>query len=178
MKKIYTFTLESDEYPSEKFNNTLKLVAYMLYMEIYTCDEEDYIPLVINNKINSNNFKNDNNYNGYNSYNFEYDMVIDGKVYYEPFIIGTNSFGFTVIDERIDEETIRESLEYVLRLLNLNYRYTINTVSYEAVDMEDEKNRKKAISHVFENLGVKMENPLVLKLIKSIRSINKHNEEW
>lgn len=166
MKKIYTFTLENDEEPSEKFINDLKLVAYMLYMEVYNYYSDDYIPVVLNDKINGNVL---NNCNGFSNYTFAHEEIIDGGVYYEPFIIGVNSFGFTVVDEMIDQSIINELIQYVLRMLKLNYKVTINYFSYSAEDINDERNRKKAINHVFENLGFKMESSLVLKLIKNIR---------
>jgi hypothetical protein len=55
MKTIYAFTLESDDYHSNRFRYNLRLIAFLLYDKIYKYYDDDYIALIINKKIRANN---------------------------------------------------------------------------------------------------------------------------
>ena len=50
MKKIYSFTLSSDEYPSSsrKFAEDLRLIAHMVYSEIYNYYDDSQLVLNVN----------------------------------------------------------------------------------------------------------------------------------
>lgn len=154
MKKIYTFTLESEDYPSRGFDSNLRLVAYMLYDTIYNYDE-GYNPLDVNKNIVYNKIH--ETYYG-NGYYFDSDEMDDSLINYEPFIVGKKTFGFTINDELMSREVIDGLVMYVLNLLRLNYKVTINSFDYEARDREDERYRSKAIRLIFESLGCKIDN--------------------
>jgi len=46
MKTIYAFTLESDDYHSDRFRYDLRLIAFLLYDKIYNYDGEGYTALI------------------------------------------------------------------------------------------------------------------------------------
>ena len=146
MKRIYAFTLDSDDYPSDRFRHNLRLIAFLLHDLIYNYDGEGFTPLIINKSIGFNEIHPGNSLNEYsleyNEYNLKY-------VNYEPFLLGNKSFALTVNDEYIDEDTICNLMNEALLLVKVNYNYSIKTISYGSKDLEDESNRKKAISQLF-----------------------------
>lgn len=176
MKRIYAFTLDSEEYPSSKsrFRFDLRLMAYLMHDLIYNYDGEGYTALIINDTIKNNNIREGSQrgeyYLDYNEYNEKY-------INYEPFIIGTYSFALTIDDEVMGEDVLYELMEQVLILINKQYKYRISSVSYESKNINDEKNRKRAVqqlcwlldgSKVRQNLDVKKRvliNPLIRKKI-------------
>ena len=162
MKKIYAFTLDSDDYPSDRFRYNLRLIAFLLYDLIYNYNDLGFTPLILNKSIRFNNI-----YNGYggNRYRLEYDEYNLKYVNYEPFIIGNKSFGFTVNDEYIDLNTICDLMKEVLLLINVYYKYKVDTINYDSKNLEDESNRKRAINQLYniiENVNNR-ENNLVKK---------------
>lgn len=169
MKKIYTFTLESDDYPSDKFDNNLRLMAYMLYNEIYNYDGENNNPLNINKNIVYNELREKSISDV--SYGYRFDSEISGikSIFYEPFIIGSKSFGFTVNDNMLDENILKELIDYVLGILKLNYTVNVNLFYYDSKDNEDEKNRKRAIQNIFEQFGSRLNfHDSIFKLSRGI----------
>ena len=156
MKKIYAFTLEGDDYPSSKFDSNLRLFAHMLYEAVYNYDDVDNNPLNINCNIIYNNIH--YMYGGSN-YCFDSDInkTANKFVNYEPFIIGNKSFGFTVNDEYIDLNTICDLMKEVLLLINVDYKYKVDTINYDSKNLEDESNRKRAINQLY-NIIEKVNN--------------------
>lgn len=156
MKTIYTFTLSSDDVPSSGRINEddLRLIAYMVYNEIYNYYGEDDKILNSNDRIIYNNLR--ENFNGYR-YRFQSDLVPQKYVYYEPFIISNHTFGFTIVDNNFDIHKVNEIVEYVLNLLRLNYKVKIKCVDYDALNMYDERYRDDALSLIYENFGLKYE---------------------
>lgn len=146
MKRIYAFTLDSDDYPSDRFRYNLRLIAFLLYDLIYNYDGEGFTPLVLNKSIGFNNIYNEY---GNNRYRLEYNDYNLKYVNYEPFLIGNRSFGLTVNDEYIDMDTINNLMKEVLLLVNVSYKYCVKTISYSSRDLEDESNRKKAINQLY-----------------------------
>ena len=101
MKKICTFTLEGEDYPSKDYGDKLRLFAYMLYDLVYNYYGDGIIPLNINKNIVYNKlhvgFMN-------SGYFFDSDVFDNGFINYEPFLIGTHSFGLTILDNLISED--------------------------------------------------------------------------
>lgn len=162
MKKIYTFTLGGSNYPSEKFYSNLRLFAFMLYDSIYNYYEENTTPLNINDSIEYNQINFDKG-----RYKFSSDLYDDGCTYYEPFVIGDQSVGLTIIDDNFDIKKIESIAEYTLNLLNLDYKLTINVFPYYAKESSDESNRDNALRMAFNKLGYKYirKNTFLSKLI-------------
>ena len=163
MKRIYAFTLDSEDYPSEKFGHNLRLIAYLLYDAIYNYDDENTIALVINKNIKSNNI-----HDGYRDgeYYLDSDCCKSQSVYYEPFLLGKSSFALTVDDELMNEEVICELMKQVLfevyLLSGVNYNYKIRTISYFSKKKDDESNRKKAICQLHNEIERTFVNEKVL----------------
>ncbi len=154
MKRIYTFTLEGDDYPSSKFRENLRIVAHFMYHQILNYGAYA-TPLNVNKNIRYNRLR-----EGGHSFDIRYfldsDYYDDGLINYEPFIIGENSFGLSVDDGMISQDTICDLLNYVLGLLNLKYKVTINSMSYESKDIDDESKRSRAIKKLLKKLGCKV----------------------
>ena len=155
MKTIYSFTLDSDEYPSTRRNiyNDLRLLAYMLYNEIYNYYGDEECPLDVNPLIEYNDLKEVREI--FSLYKFDSDNYDDGYTYYEPFIVGNKTFCFTVIDNNFDDRIINECLEYMMNLLKLNYKITINKYMYEARDINDERYREDTVRKIYDKHGYK-----------------------
>ena len=172
MKKIYTFTLESDDYPSDSFRYNLRLIAHFLYGYIYNYDGEDTTPLNINKNIRINNL-----YEYGRTCYLDSDEYDDGFINYEPFLIGNRSFGLTVNDELISEEIIKNLIDYVLRMLGVNYKVTIHSVTYHSKNVDDESKRWKAIKIVTEEIGYRFNRKfnLVKRLINGSRNNTNFN---
>ena len=151
MKTIYSFTLSSDEYPSysKRFNDDLRLFAYMLYNEVYNYYGDVDNVLNINPLIEYNDLMEFSNL-GFD-YRFISDIKDDGYTYYEPFIVGERTFCFTTFSDNIDERIIENSLDYIMRLLKMNYSVSINKYSYMAKDINDERNREDTIRKIFDD---------------------------
>lgn len=164
MKRIYAFTLKTEDPYALKFNEDLRLIAYMLYETIYGSRDGDLNPLNINKNIQYNmlNEKCD----GY-SYRFNSDLYDDGITYYEPFIVGEDTFCFTVFDELINEEAIRYFLKNALSLVSLDYEIDFISVGYYSKSKDDERDREKAIKNIYDALGVEYvkKNSLVRRLL-------------
>lgn len=174
MKKIYTVTLDNDEYPSGVFSDNLRIIAHFVYHYIYNYDDERHIPLNINKNITYNNLYERNMDGGYYLDSDEYD---DGVINYEPFIVGNNSFGLTVDDDRITEDVLNKIVLSVMVLLGISYKVVINSVEYYSKDKEDERFRKKAIKLIFKRLGCKITTnvSLVRRLVNGNKYRNRPN---
>lgn len=174
MKKIYSFTLDSDEYPSVRRNiySDLRLIAYMLYSEIYNYYGENDSPLDINPLIKYNNLNEVKDL--FFAYKFDSDKYDDGYTYYEPFIVGERTFCFTIIDDNFDDKIIKEILHYVMKILKVKYNVTINTYEYNAKDINDEKNREEAMRRIFNDLGCRCTIKTgIVAMIKKYNSMKK-----
>lgn len=149
MKKICTFTLEGEDYPSKDYGDKLRLFAYMLYDLVYNYYGDGIIPLNINKNIVYNKlhvgFMN-------SGYFFDSDVFDNGFINYEPFLIGTHSFGLTILDDLISEDILMDLVKQVSYMLKINKKVTIRTVLYNSKDIDDEKNRRKAMNIAFTNL--------------------------
>ena len=153
MKKICTFTLEGEIYPSKEYGDKLRLFAYMLYDLVYNYYGDGIIPLNINKNIVYNNLHIGIMNSGYF---FDSDVFDNGIINYEPFLIGTHSFGLTIFDDLISEEILMDLVKQVSYMLKIKGRVTFKTVEYCSKNTEDEKNRRKAMNIVFTNLGCQL----------------------
>ena len=149
MKKICTFTLEGDDYPSKDYRDKLRLFAFMLYDYVYNYYGEGIIPLNINKNIVYNNLH-CKTMNG--GYFFDSEVFDNGYINYEPFLIGNHSVGLTIHDDLISEEDLMVLVSQVSYMLKINRKVTLKTVEYYSKDVDDEKNRRKAILTAYSNL--------------------------
>lgn len=174
MKKIYTFTLDSEDYPSDKFRYNLRLIAYLLYDSIYNYDGEGFTALNVNKNITYNDI-----HEGYkDSYYMDSDLYDDGYINYEPFIVGDRTFGLTINDEMMSENLILELLNDSIRLARLDYRVLcVNSLSYPSNNINDERYRSKALEALFYKLNCKVTKrvSLVKKLVNSNKYRNRLN---
>ena len=152
MKKIYTFTLDGDDYPSDRFRYNLRLFAYWMYDKLYNYYGDGFIPLNINKNIVYNGIHEEKN----GEYYLDSDLFDNGRINYEPFLIDNCSFGLTVIDESIDENVLRVLIKETLSELSISYNVSFDVVSYCAKDKNDESQRKKAINLIYNNLNNKV----------------------
>ena len=152
MKKIYIFTLEEINVDSDKLAGDLRIIAHMLYHQILNYNGINNTPLNINKNIKYNNLCEDAKISGV-SYYFDSDIIGDCIHKYEPFVIRQRSFGLTINDEMMSEKVLYELVDYVLKLTNLNYSFTIDSECYFASSKDDERNRLKAIKKICKRLG-------------------------
>lgn len=172
-KKIYTFTLEDDEYPSKIIKNNLKVIAALMYEELEVRDFENPNAILIHSK---NLIKNElyevrigNEY----EYSFGSEKSqIDHKMY-EPLIIDETSFGITVIDEKINDYDMYKVLSSVLKLACLDYKFKMSSVSYDSKNIDDESNRISTIKKIkmpVENSSVKVKRLVpALSMLRMMR---------
>ena len=165
MKTIYTFSLESDDYPSDSFDNKLRLIAHLLYDYLYNYTDENDTPLVINDNIEYNRINETSCF----QYKLDSDLYDDGCIYYEPFLVEAKTFCLTVFDNKINFSEIQNMVQYVIELLGLNYKVTINSVSYQAKNLDDESNRYNAIRLIYEKLSCRFtrKNGVITKIKNS-----------
>lgn len=169
MKLVYTFTMK-DNKTDDKYDDKLRLLACMLYESIYNYYGDGKFPLDINDSIIYNQI---NDIKG-REYRFDSELSDDiENVYYEPFLIGNNSFGITIYDESFNIEIIKQLLNENLLLLNIEMPVQIRVFSYLACDIYDESNREDAIETLMQKFGVKQRK--VNWFEKLIRH-NRHNE--
>lgn len=154
MKTIYAFTLESDDYHSSKFRYNLRLIAFLLYDKIYNYDSDKYNALVTNKKIKNNKI-----HTGYSNseYYFDYDECNEKYFNYEPFLIGKNSFAFTIDDRFMDEGIICKLMDEIIYeiflISKVNYGYSYEKNGYLSKDIDDERNRRKAIFELIDMMN-------------------------
>lgn len=166
MKTIYAFTLESDDYHSSRYRYDLRLIAFLLYDKIYNYDGEGYTALIMNDKIKCNRI-----YKGYTDYEYYLDYNESNEKYfnYEPFLIGDRTFALTIDDQIMDENTIcdlmNETIYEILLISRVNYKYSYKKSGYLSKNIDDEKNRKKAILELKDMMSGKIQkkNELVRK---------------
>ena len=162
MKTIYTFTFDCDSELIDRFNSNLRLIAYMLYEYIYNYYGDDRNPLVIHDGIERNNLISGEYFK---EYRLDSDKNGDDGVDYEPFIIDNNTFGLTIRDDSFDINIIVKLLEEILRLLGVDYKYTINSSVYYARDIFDESNRDGALKFLYNKLGFKYRKNKFISMI-------------
>lgn len=169
MKRIYAFTLDSDDYPSNKFRQNLRLIAYLLYDSVYNFgDIDSKRPLIINNSIKYNTIY-EGGYGHNGGYYLRYDDYDERYINYEPLVLGEKSFALTVDDSLISEEDMCLLLEQNLGLMRVNYKYKINSIAYGSKDKDDEKNRKKSIYKLHDQIE---NNKCIQKVLVRKRVMN------
>ena len=103
MKKIYTITLDNEDYPSECLWDDVRIIASMVYDYIYNYIGDNCIPLDVNSDIIYNNifYSRCSKFACYerSHYQLDSDIYDDGYINYEPFIVGRNTFGMTIVDD-------------------------------------------------------------------------------
>lgn len=124
MKRIYTITLEDGEYPSDDVERNMKFLATLLYEEVMNLEYVAGDILYRNNLIYNDLFESRSN--GKINYYFKSEKNEDEFVRYEPFIINSISFGFTVNDSKIDSGMIQVLLERIQKMMYTNYKFNID----------------------------------------------------
>lgn len=154
MKKIYTVTLDGEDCLSGRFRDNIRIIASMVYDQIYNYVGEGVIPLNINNHIVYNNLHCGRylcpGYYGDSNYKLDSDIYDDGYINYEPFIVGKRTFGMTIIDDSFDITIIEKIVQYVLNLLKVNYKVAIEIFPYESKNINDESHRDAAMNQIYD----------------------------
>lgn len=170
-KRIYTFTLEDDEYPSEYLTNDIRIIARLMYEELKVQDYESDNPILIQSKMIQENYLSLISNNIYRQYKFESESSQLGYQMFEPLMIDGKTFGITVNDGMISREELEELLEKIKKLIKFNFNFKIDSIVYTSKNKDDESKRNKAIKEIGEKLTPsKIEKPLVRKLIPTIFS--------
>lgn len=142
MNKIYMVSLDDEVPLSDIIENKMKILCYLVYDEIRGIEYEQYTKILLLDKIMYNELleKKDVDDNDY-TYRFEHEDITDGK--FEPFMIDKTSFAFTIVDDKLSENELKEIIESKKNEAGLHYSFTIDSVTYEN-DLNN-KNRLIAI---------------------------------
>jgi len=170
MKTIYAFTLEGEDYHSNRFRYNLRLIAFLLYDKIYKY-YDDRVALIMNNNIKCNNI-----HMGYGNsqYYLDYNECNEKFFNYEPFLIGDRSFALTIDDQIMNEKIIcslmDETIYQILLISKVNYSYSFKKNGYLSKNKNDESNRKRAILELRNiiNGNVQKKNEFVRKKTMNI----------
>lgn len=170
-KRIYTFTLDDDDYPSEYLTNNIRIIAILLYEELKVQDYESDNPILIQSKtIQENYLVLVDNYL-YSRYKFGSEDNKQDYQMFEPLMFDGRTFGITVNDGTINEEQLMVLLNKVRKLIKFDFDFKIDSIVYTSKNKDDESNRNKAIKEIGEKLAPsKIDKPLVRKLIPTIFS--------
>ena len=170
-KRIYTFTLDDDDYPSEYLTNNIRIIAILLYEELKVQDYESDNPILIQSKtIQENYLVLVDNYL-YSRYKFGSEDNKQDYQMFEPLMFDGRTFGITVNDGTINEEQLMALLNKVRKLIKFDFDFKIDSIVYTSKNKDDESKRNKAIKEIGEKLAPsKIEKPLVRKLIPTIFS--------
>jgi len=120
----------------------------------------------MNDKIKCNRI-----HNGYTNgvYYLDYNECNEKYFNYEPFLIGNRTFALTIDDQIMGEKTIcdlmDETIYEILLMSRVNYKYSFRKNGYLSKNIDDEKNRKKAILELKNMMSGKIQkkNELVRK---------------
>lgn len=166
MKKIYTFTLDDSEVVSEEIRNNFRLLAFLLYDEINNYDIDRKI-LVKNNHIKCNRLFESFVENKY-YYRFESNKIMDGKCFFEPFIISDISFGITVYENSIGNDEVLMLLQEVKKLLKFNKDIYLDHIYYDANKDDDESKRVNAMKKIIEKVNYVYSNSSQILIRKKL----------
>lgn len=135
MKRIYTFTLDDDVPLSNNVGSDIREIAYWLFTELSRY-EKPVLCIEDDKKLYENELYDIDLGNKY-IYKFTSDnSKIDYRLF-EPFMISDTSFGFTVYDGSITDDEILEVLNHVLKIIHLNYKFTMYSKSYDDSDINN-----------------------------------------
>lgn len=157
MKKIYSITLDDDVPLSDNIGSDIREIAFWLYEElgkfnkpIVCFDSEKTIDksgLIKNELYDIRN-------NGKYEYKFASDYSkVDSRMF-EPFVLNNNTFAFTTYDGAISDTEIAVILENVLKILRLDYHFSIDSITYDDKSIRnrfgaiDKLTKKKKIEQV------------------------------
>ena len=160
MKKIYSFTLDDEVPLSSNTPSDIREIAFWLYEElckysfpIVCVDEDKTVDEYGLIKNDLYDIKIGDRY----VYKFTSDeSKIDSRMF-EPFILHDRGFALTVNEGVITDDDIVKSLNYVLNLSRLNYKFNINSVTY------DESNIKNRFAAIRELLNPKSKEQVKTK---------------
>ena len=107
MNKIYMVSLDDEVPLSNIIENKMKILCYLVYDEIRGIEYEQYTKILLLDKIMYNELleKKDVDDNDY-TYRFEHEDITDGK--FEPFMIDKKSFAFTIVDDKLSENELKD----------------------------------------------------------------------
>ena len=169
-KKIYTFTMDDEDYPSREFKDNIKVIASLVYDELKCLDYENPKPILVHGKKICDNILYETNvFNGDCRYTFISEKYGKENYLYEPLLLDDKTFGVTVYDENITMHEMTTIIDNVLKLLRLNYQFSIDEFSYISKDADDESKRgmtiKKIMSHMHDKVNSSLHEGKVRKLV-------------
>ena len=139
MKKIYIVSLEDDVPLSEAVIDKVKVMAYLVYDEIRGLEYGSYSKILDTDNILYNELLERKVGNEY-VHRFMYNDSEIGK--YEPFMIDNASFGFTVIDGKLNENELKMIIDRSKFVAGINSRFNIDSITYE----DDKKNKNRLVA--------------------------------
>lgn len=169
-KKIYTFTVDDEDYPSREFKDNIKVIASLVYDELKCLDYENPKPILVHGKkICDNVLYETDAFNRDCRYTFASEKHENENYLYEPLLLDDKTFGITVYDENITMYEMTTIIDNVLKLLRLNYQFSIDEFSYISKDADDESKRgmtiKKIMSHMHDKVNSSLHEGKVRKLV-------------
>ena len=163
MKKIYSFTLDDEVPLSDGVESNIKAVAFWLFDSLANLDRQ-IVCFDDDKEINDQGLIKNDLYDIKINNRYVYTFASEGSNIdnrmYEPFVLNNKSFAFTVNENSIDDGEIAIMLENVLRFLKLNYKFNIDSITYDESNI---KNRYEAIDKLFK---IKREEPKAKKRVK------------
>ena len=170
MKTVYAFTLDGEDYHSDRFRYNLRLIAFLLYDKIYKY-YDDRVALIMNNNIKCNNI-----HMGYgdSQYYLDYNECNEKYFNYEPFLIGARSFALTIDDQIMNEKIIcslmDETIYQILLISKVSYSYSFKKNGYLSINKDDDRYRKRAILELKDMIdgNIQKKNDLVRKRTMNI----------
>ena len=144
MKKIYTISLDDEVPLSDKVIDDIKVICYLVYDDIKIFDDKYGKPVTLVSGVSYNELYEKKTLDGTYAHRFKYNDPVLGN--YEPFMIGNNSFAFTVEDGCLDDSDVMAVVEEAKRMLGVDYHFKLDTVTY--VDDKKNKNRLLAIKQL------------------------------
>lgn len=139
MKKIYTLTLDDDVPLSSRVIDDIKVICFLVYEDMNSFEDKKGHPVLLTNGISTNTLYETRLADEY-THHFKYNDITEAN--YEPFMIGDDSFAFTVSDGTITDETVLRSLEDAKRMINVEYNFKLETLTYE----EDKHNKNRLVA--------------------------------
>ena len=157
MNTIYTFTILDEV----KDLDSIKILCYFIYDKLNNMEDINGNSILLDKGIITNDLLEEYDGTKYH-YNFQYKDYSSGK--YEPFMIGSKTFGFTVKSPDITEKEILDIVNEQKARLGYNYEIYLESIMYHD---EDPKNRLITIKQYLEDntTVTKTKTPYLRRLI-------------
>ena len=125
-------TLDDIDCPSDNVKSDIKVLAYLVYDAIFKMEDSYDSPILYKNRNLITNDLLERKDDGKYTYMFlsDKEQNIDYR-FYEPFLISSTSFGFTVYDGTISDGDIATLLDMQQKFMKFNYNFFINSFTYD-----------------------------------------------